>query len=269
MTSHNGESLDGVAVKPDDDEDHTVMVDRADTCGAGTSGAATSDDDEDHTVMVNRAPTSDDDEDHTVMVDRARTSGAGTSGAATSDDDEDHTVMVDRAGIAGAGTSGAGTSGAGTSGAATSDDAGSDDDDDHTVMVDRAGTSSTATPDDDHTVVVGKKAAGAPAPMLAKGPRASRRRGMTPPPVPAGFAPRAVEAAGVGATEIYRPREIPAPLPTVPVILEGPTATREASATMPSVARHSRITARVAMVVFVASCVASVVGLTLIALAYI
>ena len=158
-------------------------------------------------------------------------------------DEDDHTVMVDRE---------------------------VPDEDDHTVMVDRQ------VPDeDDHTIVVSRAPQGADSPVLDKPQldkphigepgRAARRRGLTPPPVPAGFAPQAVETAGPHATQTYRPRAIPEP-PPAPVILQGPDATREASATMPSVARHAQITARVALVVFVVSCVASIVGLTLIAL---
>ena len=151
------------------------------------------------------------------------------------------------------------------------------DDEDHTVMVDRVATPQDSTPDDeDHTIVVGRTSNGAAKPQPDKPQpdkpqserlgRAARRRGLTPPPVPAGFAPQAVEAVGPDATESYRPRAIPDVPPPAPVIAQGPDATREASATMPSVARHARIMARVAVVVFVVSCVASIVGLTLIAL---
>ena len=141
--------------------------------------------------------------------------------------------------------------------------------DDHTVMVDRGVASDEDDGDgDDHTISVERAASPAPVPSQSgKATRSSRRRGIVPPPVPAGFAPQAVESAGADAREHYRPRDIPEPPVAAPVIMEGPAATREASATMPSVARHARVTARVAVVVFATSCVASVVGLTLIALA--
>ncbi len=162
------------------------------------------------------------------------------------EDADDHTVMVDRA---------------------APGDGADEDADDHTVMVDRAAPGDGA--DEDHTVVVGRSSTAKPATSNPAAPavRSTRRRGLTPPPVPAGFAPQAVEAAGADAKEHYRPRDIPAPPEQAPVIAEGPASTREASATMPSVARHARVTARVAVVVFAASCVASVVGLTLVALA--
>jgi len=153
----------------------------------------------------------------------------------------------------------------------TSDDATTRDEDDHTIVVDRKAAraakpkpQTTGLDEDDHTVVVenGDRA-------LPTSPRASTKRksGIAPPPVPSGFAPRAVEAAGANSAERYRPRAIPAPPSPSPMVTDGPAATREASATMPSVARRARITARVAVVVFAVSCVASVVGLTLIALA--
>lgn len=145
--------------------------------------------------------------------------------------------------------------------------------DDQTVVFDRK-ASRTAKPgsrparprqdEDDQTVVVAKRARSRQASPHAK---AKRARAIAPPPAPVGFAPQAVKAAGANSTERYSPRAIPAPPSPAPIFAEGRAASREASATMRSVTRHTRLTARVALVVFAASCVASIIGLTLIALA--
>ncbi len=94
-----------------------------------------------------------------------------------------------------------------------------------------------------------------------------RRRGLATPPVPPGFAPRGFEGSGAGARERYRPRAIPTPPPGSSAAVTSPAASREGSASMPSVARRTRVTARLAMALFATACVVSVVGLTLIALA--
>jgi hypothetical protein len=148
----------------------------------------------------------------------------------------------------------------------------SEDEDENTVVVDRAApnparakstrTKVTGQDEDDRTIVVDRSARTRAA--SAK-PRTTRKRGIRPAPVPSDFAPPAVKGAGADATERYRPRAVPPPHPQVPTMEAERAATREPSATMPSVARHARFTARAAVAVFVVSCVASIVGLTLIA----
>jgi len=210
-------------------------------------GAAAASDEDDHTIMVNRESADEDAGDHTVMVNRGAPSPAGVDDA---DDPEDPTVVVDREPAHEGRTD--------------------DESDEQTVMVD------------------GNAHATRGLAIASRHPqKTSRRRGIAPPPAPAGFGPLAVKAVGADATETYRPREVataPAPAPA-PAIVEGtvlvegtvvtkdtaiaedPAATREASKAMPSVERHARVTARVAIAVFVSSCVVSVVGLTLIAFA--
>jgi len=133
--------------------------------------------------------------------------------------------------------------------------------DDHTVLVDRIAPGEEQT---DLTIVVDRSVRAKPG---TSKDRTARKRRIAPPPVPSGFAPQAVTAAGADAREHYPPRTIPATPTPAPDSEAGPAATREASATMPSVARNSRVAARAAVVVFVASCVVSAVGLTLIAFA--
>ena len=162
--------------------------------------------------------------------------------------------------------------GVGPDGAATAGD------DDQTVFVDRKASradKSNRIPvpapapapashdEDDHTVVVAKSARSRSTSPHAK---AKRKPRIAPPPVPVGFTPEAVKAVGANSTERYRPRAIPAPPSPAPIVVEWAPASRE-TATMRSVSRHTRLTARVALVAFAASCVASIVGLTLIALA--
>lgn len=128
---------------------------------------------------------------------------------------------------------------------------------------------------DDLTVVVAKRAkttSAAPTPLAPTPtpapPRTARRRGIAPPPGPLGVAPQAIESAGKDATESYSPRAIPAPRPPRENLPDGAAATRDLSAALPSVARRSHITARAALVAFGLACGISVIGLTLIALAY-
>lgn len=88
----------------------------------------------------------------------------------------------------------------------------------------------------------------------------SRRRGMTMPPVPAGYGREAVDAVGPGAVETYEPRELPR-LEAMPYEFGGVEATRGDSTQLPSVARRARRTSLVVLAVFAASCVVSIVGL--------
>jgi len=153
-------------------------------------------------------------------------------------------------------------------------DATNDDDSENTVVVDRAGlraarardpaSKATGRDEGDRTIVVDRSARIRA--TLAK-PRTISKGGIGPAPVPSDFAPPAVKGTGADAIERYRPRVVPPRHPHVPTMESERAATREPSATMPSVARHARITARAAIAVFVVSCVASIVGLTLIALA--
>lgn len=191
--------------------------------------------DDEHTVMVDRAAgeepvVEEPDDEHTVAVDRAA--------SADDEPDDEHTVMVDRAPSTG--------------------------EDDHTVAVRRGASAAAGTDEDDHTVVVGRKPGKA---SLARTPSAKRRRGIAQPPVPEGFAPKAVDAIGPNAEVVYAPRAIPEPPPAPTPVAEGPAATRAAAPFMPSVLRRAQRTAHLTVLVFVAVCVVSVVGLSLIAVA--
>jgi hypothetical protein len=117
--------------------------------------------------------------------------------------------------------------------------------------------------EDDRTVVVDR---GADARSASAKPRTTRKGSIGPAPVPSDFAPPAVKGADAAAITRYRPKAVPPPRPQIPPMDREPATTREPSATMPSVARHARVTARAAVAVFVVSSVASIVGLTLIAL---
>lgn len=120
---------------------------------------------------------------------------------------------------------------------------------------------------DDETIIVDRSTPSAslpPVPSLRRA-RTERRRGIAPPPIPAGFAPAARPAVGPGATETYTPRELKPP-PPAPVIPEGAAATRVSDPSLPSVARRARQTSVVAIAAFVAACVVSVTGLALILL---
>jgi len=153
-------------------------------------------------------------------------------------------------------------------------DATGPEDEDHTIVVDRAATRDTRgkvpraketdRDEDDHTIAVDRDARATASPRK---PSTTRMRGLVPPPVSSELAPRAAKGIGADATERYRPRTVSPPPSPAPMIAGGPASTREASAAMPSVARHGRLIARAAVAAFSVSCVASVVGLTLIALA--
>ncbi len=186
------------------------------------------DDAGDHTLVVARDAAEDDDE-HTVMVDRG-------AGSAEADGDGDHTVVVAR------------------------DSSG----DDHTVVVDRpvaTGQADLAAPTQSEQSSPSRVASPSNRPSGAPRPASKRRRGLTPPPVPEGFGPRAADAMGTGATETYTAREIPQ-ITAMPVALEeGPQATRAAAPSMPSVARNSRRAARIAVASYAAAWVVTVLGI--------
>jgi hypothetical protein len=93
-----------------------------------------------------------------------------------------------------------------------------------------------------------------------------RRRGMTMPPVPAGYGRGAIDAVGPGAVESYQPRDMP-DLVAAPLEFAGVEATRVASTELPSVERRARRTSLVALTIFTASCVVSVAGLIALGLA--
>ncbi|HWL60761.1 MAG TPA: hypothetical protein VNQ48_07740 [Microbacteriaceae bacterium] len=94
-------------------------------------------------------------------------------------------------------------------------------------------------------------------------PKRRRRRGLHPAPVPAGYGERAVRASGAGAVSTYRARAIPRPPGAAPHV-PGTALLERVTGGTPSVRRESRRFARVAVAGFAASCVVSVVGLTLI-----
>jgi hypothetical protein len=121
---------------------------------------------------------------------------------------------------------------------------------------------------DDDTVAVDRSAPPVklpPVPSLRRA-RVQRRRGIAPPPVPVGFAPPARAAVGPGAIEHYAPRELaPPPAPTS-IAPENAAPARVIDRSLPSVARRSRRTGAVALAAFVAACIVSITGLTLILL---
>jgi hypothetical protein len=200
------------------------------------------DDDEDERTRVASAapvPPLDDDEDERTRVAHA------AQPAAPDDDDSEHTRVAPRP--------------------TTSVP---DDDEDERTRVNLAKAPSPVEDDDDHTnvahrddagdrTVVSRKAKSSPVLDPTAG---TRRRGIAEPPVPQGFAPRAVKAAGAGAVDEYVPRAItpPPPLPQMPML--APDATRVPSPQLPSVRQRSHRNARRAMIMFVVACVLAVAG---------
>jgi len=87
-----------------------------------------------------------------------------------------------------------------------------------------------------------------------------RRRGMTMPPVPAGYGRGAIDAVGPGAVASYQPRGMPE-LETAALEFGGVEPTRVDSTALPSVERRARRTSLVTLTIFTASCVVSIVGL--------
>ena len=154
-----------------------------------------------------------------------------------------------------------------------------DEDDDERTRVSRVAPASApddedddertnvATNDDpDGRTVVARKAKKAPVLDAGSG-TSGRRRGIAEPPVPRGFAPRAVKASGAGAVSEYTPRPItppPAP-PQLPTL--APDATRVPSPHLPSVRARSHRTARRAIVTFVITCVLAAAGAVAVVLA--
>ena len=186
--------------------------------------------------MTTDSPELPDDDERTVMVQR----GAKASSDSDSDSDNERTVMVQR-------------------GAKASSDSDSDSDDERTVMVQR-GTKASSDSDSDQTIAV-KRARPATADAKGDRPQPGRRRGISPPPVPDGFGPRAVEAAGPGAIETYAVRPLPSPAPEAVALEDGRQATRISAPAMPSVSKRGRRAARVALTAYAASWVVAVVGI--------
>ena len=135
------------------------------------------------------------------------------------------------------------------------------EDDDRTVARPRR--------DDDATVVSGAPEASAsslpPVPSLRR-VRGERRRGIAPPPLPAGFTRAPSAAVGPGAVEHYAPRELPAPPTAAPASVNPAALARVPDAALPSVARRARRTAIASLAAFAAACLVSVTGLVLIVL---
>ncbi len=235
--------------EPDDEADHTFVVDRSAGGDAGGEEEA-GEDEADHTFVVDRVASAEVGEDEHTVVVRGKPKAEANAGAEAGEDE--HTVVV-----------------RGKRKAAARDDAESSanpevDETEHTVVVKRARKAAADDDGEDHTVVVGRKPGKA---SLARTPASKRRRGIALPPVPEGFGPRAIDAIGPNAEVTVAPRAIP-DLPAAPAqVIEGPAATRAAAPFMPSVLRRGQRTARTAVIAFAAVCVVSVVGLTLIALA--
>ena len=190
------------------------------------------DDDDERTRVSRVAPASAPDED-----DDERTRVSRVAPASAPDEDDDERTRVSRVAPASA----------------------PDEDDDERTNV--------ATNDDpDGRTVVARKAKKAPVLDAGSG-TSGRRRGIAEPPVPRGFAPRAVKASGAGAVSEYTPRPItppPAP-PQLPTL--APDATRVPSPHLPSVRARSHRTARRAIVTFVITCVLAAAGAVAVVLA--
>lgn len=195
-------------------------------------------DDDEHTRVVDRS----DRDEHTVVVDRSQRTEDTV--AVDRSDRIDNTVVVERAG-------------------------------DDTVVVARATPAATAAPssEDDDTAVVRPAAEKSPAsrsaapgvaaPVLRT--RGDRRRGIAPPPVPAGFAPAPKAAVGPGAVESYPTRPLEKRVEIAPAPLGGVDATRDPSHILPSASKRAQRLARVSVAAFAAACLVSIVGLIAIA----
>jgi hypothetical protein len=130
-----------------------------------------------------------------------------------------------------------------------------------TLMVERT---STRGADGDGTLVVTRqRAAGGAVTVPSTG---RRRRGMTMPPVDPGFGRGAIDAVGPGAVATYEPRTMP-DLTATPMEFGAVEATRGDSTMLPSVERRARRTGLVALAIFAASCLVSVIGLVALGLA--
>lgn len=141
-----------------------------------------------------------------------------------------------------------------------------DEDEDRTAVVDRD-EDRTVVIERDKTVVIDRRRRGSRSSPEAEAPAADSvinllptRRGVRVAPVEPGFGRQAVEAIGPNVVETYVPREIAPPPVAGPAVPRGEEALRAAAPTIASVERRSRTTGAVALVVFAAACVVSVVG---------
>jgi hypothetical protein len=89
---------------------------------------------------------------------------------------------------------------------------------------------------------------------------------MSMPPVDPGYGRGAIDAVGPGAVATYQPRALP-DLATTGMEFGGVEATRGDTTALPSVQRRARRTGLVALAIFAASCVVSIVGLVALGLA--
>jgi len=134
-----------------------------------------------------------------------------------------------------------------------------------TLLVDRLpAPGGAAEPENEGTLAVTRQRASRGNPTVPSTGR--RRRGMTMPPVPAGYGRGAIDAVGPGAVASYQPRELP-DLQTAGLEFGGVESTRVDSTALPSVERRARRTSLVVLTIFAASCVVSVVGLVALGLA--
>ena len=115
-----------------------------------------------------------------------------------------------------------------------------------------------AASESEGTLAVTRQRASPSAPNVPSTGR--RRRGMTMPPIPAGYGRGAIDAVGPGAVASYQPRDMPE-LATAALEFGGVEPTRVDSTDLPSVERRARRTSLVALTIFTASCVVSIVGL--------
>ena len=182
----------------------------------------------------------DDEDDATRIVERPATVN-------TDDDADDQTRVVEH------GSDGGDVDGEDDQTRVVSHEGPADDDDENTRIVTRGGSAD----DDDNTRVVQRDAKKHSLTLPASG----RRRGIAMPPAMENYSPEVEIARGPGAVEAYPAREIPEPPPPPAPTQEGPPATRASAPSMPSVARRSRRSAKVALTVFVTSCVLAVAGL--------
>jgi len=124
-----------------------------------------------------------------------------------------------------------------------------------TLIVDRA--TAAASEGDGTLVVTRQRSTGGAVNVPSTG---RRRRGMTMPPVDPGYGRDAIDAVGPGAVATYQPRTMP-DLAATAMEFGGVEATRGDSTALPSVERRARRTGLVALTIFAASCVVSVLGL--------
>jgi hypothetical protein len=189
----------------------------------------------------------DNPDDHATVAMQAHASSQ-SSAEEEAGEAGDHTVAVVRAEAEDDATIAIGPRPTASEGTAPSDD---------TIALTRAPFSPPSEEEGaDTTIGVTRTGRGS---RLARPDPRHRRRGITPPPVPEGFAPLPVEGLGPWGVEEY-PARVIAPAPTARSIsTDGPSA-RTSDPSLRSVTLHARRSARRATTVFILSCMLVVAG---------